>query len=95
MKYALPIQHMENAIDSWFQDHNEQPLSDDDIARDLTAYYRLLEKQAKCKHGKPNGYTYEELDKNGKVVQRVKLVDIYKTKCCQDCGADLTKGSDE
>ena len=85
-KYTAPIKQEGDEYEPFFVDANNEILSNEDIARDLTAYYELLAKQAECGatgHVETcTGHGCSYGDCSG---------DVYE-KFCPNCGADLTKG---
>ena len=76
-KYAAPIKLEANYNASSMVDANGKFVELTDIARDLTAYYELLAKQAEC----------------GKTGHVKEVGDGITLRHCCKCGADLTKGA--
>jgi hypothetical protein len=74
-----------------FYDKNQKLLNDDDIARDLTAYYELLARQAEC--GKTGHETYRYVPKHKESEGALMLMIKVDNDVCPLCGADLTKGA--
>ena len=70
MKYKAPINIAPRSM-MGFIDADLRSLRDDDIARDLTAYYELKAKQVQCKH----------LDQFG---QEIRPVHNFCYKCGAD-----------